>query len=472
VRCATLPTALATRVTTISGRVPASFRRIAFGLVLVFAALTLALLFWSNVHRLPEYVEAFCLHNARRIQEGLPLYVDPTVGANEYGEPPSRWFVGYAAPFAALLSLFPLEPMWGRSVCGVAFMATLLACARKDGQWSISSLACAGMVLVSFRVSQFAFSARPDSIALAFAGIAYARTLRLDRVDRFCAVGFGIAMLIKPNVLSLGASAMLWDIVRHRRISHTVPMLVTLLCGASVLHFVSGGMWLAHMKGGVGPSFSPELIVHNVLGSGPFVLFPALIALSTTSPRARIGVCVTVLFASLQFAKIGGAPNYWLEPCVACVAALSYTTRPMRMLETSLVYVHIAWNAPILWHTWVEEWSNRGVNNANLAGVRSLCGEGFIFSSDLGTEWALNRRIHVIPLELYLQRTPELEARWTEDFMKARCFVANTWPALNATVDMPFRVHYPQIANALLRDRFERVDSQGGIVVFRAKYNR
>jgi hypothetical protein len=451
----------------------ANSKHLVLGCIAVFAAVTLAFIVWQNPHRLPEYVEAFCLHNARRIKEGLPLYVDPTIGASEWGLPPSRWFVGYAAPYAALLSFAPLQAVWGRSLGMALFLGTLLYCARRNGEWSMWSLAGAGLVVVSFRISQYACSARPDPLALACAGIAYARTLRADRVDTLSAIGFGLAVLIKPNIVSLGAAAMLFDIVRHKRFLHLVPFGITLLTGACILHLVSHGEWLWHMKGGTAPSLSFARIGDQLRSSGPFVLVPVTLALLTSNIRAKAGVILAVTLAAFQFAKLGGAPNYWLESTVACVAALAWVERPRHigLLQSGLVFAHLAWNSPILVQDITDELRHRGIHEASLARIRLRCGEGFIFSSDLGVEWALNRRIHTTPLEVYLQRTPVLEKGWTDDIKAAKCFVVDTWPDLDAVVHTADRGDYPDAANAWLRD-FERIYSAGGVTVFGPREKR
>src|SRR5271165_5666254 len=86
--------------------------RWALGLLVVLGVLALSCLVWGIAQafvRPPDYAEGCVLFNAARIRSGLPLYVNPVVGAHEYGEPPARYFVAYTPLAAMWLSALPSE---------------------------------------------------------------------------------------------------------------------------------------------------------------------------------------------------------------------------------------------------------------------------------------------------------------------------------------------------------------------------
>src|SRR5437763_17084784 len=77
--------------------------------------------------RVPYWGEAEVVFDAQRLHAGLPIFVDPLVGAHEYGEPPSRWFVTYPPVWALVLALLPKGAMLlaSRVACTVAWLGSL-----------------------------------------------------------------------------------------------------------------------------------------------------------------------------------------------------------------------------------------------------------------------------------------------------------------------------------------------------------
>src|SRR5688500_578000 len=61
---------------------------------------------------------------ADRIRAGHPLFIDPAVGAHEYGEPPARYLVLYPPLWSAFLAIFP-SVVFARVVATLAWLGAL-----------------------------------------------------------------------------------------------------------------------------------------------------------------------------------------------------------------------------------------------------------------------------------------------------------------------------------------------------------
>src|SRR4051794_3355134 len=77
--------------------------------------------------RVPYWGEAEVLFEASRIRSGLPLFVDPLIGAADRGLPPSRWYVPYPPILSAAMSLVPGRAAMtvGRVIAAAAWFGLL-----------------------------------------------------------------------------------------------------------------------------------------------------------------------------------------------------------------------------------------------------------------------------------------------------------------------------------------------------------
>src|SRR6185295_15622009 len=154
-------------------------------------------------------VEGDILFEADRIHAGYPLWVDPAVGAHEYGEPSARYLVLYPPLWSALLSFFRSAVV----ARFIGFSAWLFVLAwpvvkappeRRNVAGAVALLAASIWVLMLYGAS-----GRPDSVAVLFAGIALERSARKGDVDWIAGCLFALAAWTKPNVIGAAPGAMI-----------------------------------------------------------------------------------------------------------------------------------------------------------------------------------------------------------------------------------------------------------------------
>jgi len=283
-----------------------------------------------------EYVEGCLLFDAARIRAHLPLYVDPLVGALEYGPPASRYYVPYTPAYAAVASLVPAgaAPVVLRAAGLGAWLALLVGLGararpsgaegdRVQGERRAAAWILAAYIAASQDFLHYAACARPDAAALVLAALALTRALSRGRVDPLSAAIFVAAAILKPNVVGLGTGAILADVARRR--ARAAPAVATALgiaaAWAAFSHWLSDGAWLVHLDRALALKVDASVFWFNVssyaLRAAPPVCAAAW-AIRRAEPGDAKGIARGAIAASaaltlIAVGKVGAAANHWME---------------------------------------------------------------------------------------------------------------------------------------------------------------
>jgi hypothetical protein len=419
----------------------------------VLGVITLGCVSWAIAQaftRPPDYPEGCILFNAARIRAGLPLYVDPIVGAREYGEPPARYFVAYTPLFAVALAAVPAASAlsFARLVGLIAWYGSLARCVATARPSCRRAAGLAALFVASiFLFARWSACAKPDAIALLLASWAFARALDQGHADARSGALFALAALVKPSVIGLALGTLAASLVfaRERRWRAILVASTVLFAVLAALQVASGGRALSHVGASVGLAFDARRLVEMVASRWPFVLglvVPAAVAgwQARRSPAGRIafaGLLASTLVASFGLGKFGSTINYLMEPSLASVVVLSRFPwrvplgRGARLVVAATVIVSFAWASNATVHSLADEVSSFGESAQALARIRTRCLDrpgAMVLSPDPGIEFTVNGRIHTHGLELWnevrLGRFPE--AMWADDVRSSavRCFVA------------------------------------------------
>jgi hypothetical protein len=422
---------------------------------------TVFVLSLSSPTRIPDYVEAFLLMCARRVSDGAPLYIDPLVGAHEYGPPPSRWYVGYALPFSAVLAYMPGGLMTMRLVCGATWVGLLGLLARGTPSARRSArvvglrlapvaLVGAFLIIATFRLSELAFAARPDVFAVALSTLSLRSALNRARVGMMHSAFLALAVCVKPSVWGLFAGVLVHQLVVAQPGSHArraaqlvAPALAVFGAFGAGLHVISGGAWLQHYRVALLLSFHWSQLLDALAHRVPFVAVPlALGALALWGARKRATVSLlaaaftgSLLVAMVGMGKTGAALNYMMEPLAISVLAIAVCApgatfpSPGRTFGLAVATgLQVAWLAPVVTFESFAILRCAKIQDRELHAAADVCdahGRGFALSSRPGVEWRLNGRIHIHPLEFQslidAGRYPA--AAMAIDASRASCFV-------------------------------------------------
>lgn len=430
-----------TRTSRSLSRGPVTLTRLALVLSGLAAAYVLFILLRTSALRLPGYVESFCLMNARRLKEGATLFVDPAVGAPEYGSPPSRWYVGYSLPYVLLIAPFPLDAVWGRSLSFLLLGTTLALASRTHGRsWRVEAVLCALVVLGAHRMMFMLLEVRPDALALLLATIAFRRALRKGGADALESVLFGVAFCVKPSVLALGAGTLLTTAVTRRSARPIAGAAAPVIAYVCMMQWMSGGLWLAHYRAGIalGYSFTGGCL-RGLAEVGPFIAAPVAIGVASVAaaprgPRACLaaGLCTSLLVGVAGLGKPGSAVNYLMEPAIAAVVVVAGMPPLLaRGWVAVACIVQVVWNVPVPLRAGVQPAAVLEAQRSALAAAKDRCeaasGEAgaFVLSNEQGAEWEVNGRIHALPFELSIEARRGRFA-WSlmdDDLARARCYV-------------------------------------------------
>ncbi len=383
---------------------------------------------WGTIGRpLTDSAEGGVLFEASRIHEGLRLYVDPLVGAFDYGPVPARFYVLYPPVMPWLVSLVPFlaAPIPLRAAGTLAWLGLLAwAAARAKPSCRRAAWTAAALVASVYAIAPFASSARPDSLAILLAGLALVRSVRLGRVDPWAAALFAIAPWIKPNVVGLAAGAILVDLLLRRRaalLSVFIAVAVTLVLFV-VLERASHGALLQHLRMSTGQPLSAVQWHDQLPGRLQFFGLPVLFAglcgwrgRRDAGVRLALGALVlSFAWALVSVAKIGSSACYWMESCVAAVVVVSRAPTPMLAGPSGALAVIAA----LVQALWIDVASVRSTYEAMTEEVpaqvriigeaRARCGARpgeIVLADDVGTELALNGRITAQPFQMtHLER--------------------------------------------------------------------
>ncbi|WP_394823123.1 hypothetical protein [Pendulispora albinea] len=439
-------------------------------------------------HRVLLYGEAEPLHEAVRLQAKLPLYTDPVAGAFDQGPFPVRAYVVYLPIWSWVLSLAPGGSlvMAAQGIAGLTWFGTLAALAAtarpssRPGGWVAA--AWAGGIWV---VTLFATCGRPDSVAVALAGYAFARGVRAGRLDARSGVLFALAFWLKPNVLGLALGAGVAELLQapRRAMRALAAGLVVSVVVVLGLRYVSEGQWWAHLTRtldqGMDLAFWWDQVSRRLLFA-----FPAIAALGvawaqrkTESGRIALGgLAVGLAWAVFALGKRGSASNYWMEPAMGAVAVVS-SLRPVELAPRAKV----AFSAALFFHAiWLlaataigvlEAFEKEPQRVALLERARATCIErpGDIVLGDRpGIEFAIDGHIVTTPFATqHLARIGRFPVQtWAGDVRRreARCIVVE-----GGVLDSPAPGLFPPEVHAALRERFVFAEAAGGFRLYRAK---
>jgi hypothetical protein len=438
-----------------SSRVPNLVARfgwlLAAAAVVVAAAAVFAWAFWTLPFRPPEPVEAEALFDAARLRAHLPLYVDPLVGAREYGLPPSRYYVLYPPVWAWLVSLLPaasatiLARLIGSAAwlgLFVAIVATAPKAHRRATAWG--ALAVTGL----YTLVIFGCSARPDALAVAFAGIALLRAVRRETLGVLEGALFALGAWTKPNVFGIAAGVLLGFLVLRPRAAWRPALggAAVSLGVAGLLTALTGRAWIDHLLRATGQPVAWVLWKEQLTLRLPFFALPIAYVVWCAWPRrgelavrlSLAGLASTTAWTLLSLAKIGSASVYWMEPSVAGVTLLSIVGA--RLPQTSLALPHVAfatlaavqsfWTSVASIRSVAEGFARERAHADLLAGARAACGvppDAFVAADQPGPEFVLNGRIMTTPFQMtHLARRGKFPLElWQGDLASVRCVVVD-----------------------------------------------
>jgi hypothetical protein len=408
----------------LSVNLPRSFLRLAAVVLAVASAATIAGAV-ANLHLRPlDGVEGDLLFEASRIRAGLALYTDPSVGATDYGVVPARYYVLYPPLWASFLSLWPVA--WAASAGRIAssflwwgslgWLAASATGSCRQPAW-LAALFVGGV----YALAEFGGSARPDAAAIAVACAALERSVRRGDVDALAGALFGLAAWTKPNVVGMGAGAVLsclWIAPRASLRAIAGASGVGLLV-AIPLHRISSGTWLEHLLAATGQPLRGRLFVHHIEARAQFFFgflgLAGVFAWKESRHRERPGAAIalgallgSVAWAFLTFAKVGSAANYWMEPCVAAAIVFARVPPPT-LSRRALLALAVAVPFQAIWmgvgsiRATVESIESNRARSRLLEGARALCGaapDRLVVGDEPGIEMALDGRLvaHAFPL--------------------------------------------------------------------------
>lgn len=377
----------------------------------------------ANVHYRPlDGVEGEMLFEASRIRSGLALYTDPLQGALDYGTYPSRFWVLYLPFFPSLLALAPLKTAvyWARLANLLAYLGLICLIVRQYGVRRMSSvLAMASALIGGYWITLYATSGRPDGVAVTIAGFALLRCVRQGRVDPLVAALFAIAALIKPNVVGLGAGALLMDMgVQRIHAWRNVATVVGVILLAAIGTVVWGGhLGWEHLKLSTLQPFSVALWKQRIAWTlpfhAPFVCAGGLCAWRAYRTRraaadglllAAIGA--STLFCCVSLGKTGSAANYWIEPCLGAFMALCIHAESLRAWAQEQPAVPVLGMMWLLYqagyalpHAWSDLRNNPRVYS-ELQKIRAALPAGqVVLAREPGLELMINSRVLSTPFQ-------------------------------------------------------------------------
>lgn len=454
-----------------------------------------------------DTVEGEVLFEAERIRRGLPLYVDPTMGAFDYGPVPARYYVLYPPVWSWLLSHVPayLAAPVARVFDVVAWFG-LLAWIAARAAAGCRSTAAVGAAFVGgvYTLTLFAVTGRPDALAVLLAGLALERSVRKGRIDVPAGMMFALAPFVKPNVVGLAAGAFLVHVTvavraqwqgleagRGHRLAPLVAALGTASGMALALHVASGGAWVGHLLRSTAQPLSFPLWRDQVASRTTFLGAPfAFAAWCGWRRRAEPGVRLALgaLGASVGWAvfalgKIGSAGNYCIEPALAALVLIAHAHVPPVRKRGALALAALAlgqalWDGVASVRSSYEELVTRfPAEQRALSHARLACSAGagdVILGDETGIELSLDGRIvatpfqmthlarrDLYPTDLWIAdvRRPEVVGVVMEDDLLERPL---------SEVSLEHDRFGPEL-RAVLRERFELAETNGDWRTYRLR---
>jgi len=465
----------------------------AAALLTLLAALVYA--FGTVAVRPLDIVEGEILFEAQRLRNHFPLYVDPALGARDYGAVPSRYHVLYTPLWPFVLAQVPerLAAIGARLTSGVAWFGLLrVTVGEAPAHRRKATLFAAAFAGGTFMLARHCATASADVVAVVLAGAAVLRSARRGRVDAISGAFFALGAWTKPNVIGLAAGALLHEMIVGRARSAKPLGAAVLVSGALALWTdrLSGGVWLTHL---VSSTMQPAIFARGfdqIVPRFPFLGAPHLFAAycgfrARSEPRVRF--LLAVLFASLAWtmlamAKLGSATNYWLEPSFAAVLLMAHAPIPrmgatvapvLRWLAALAALVVLGLNAQACLRATREARVRRDA----IGRVRARCGAApsdLVLAEHPGLEMMLDGRVIETPFQMtHLVRQGRYPIElWRSDVAapEIRCFVTENdlleRPLSEVSVDEDR--FGPEMRAALIA-RFELVARDDVYWVYRAR---
>jgi hypothetical protein len=465
---------------------------VAAALLALLAALVYA--FGTLAVRPLDIVEGEILFEAQRLRNHLPLYVDPALGARDYGAVPSRYHVLYTPLWPFVLALVPerLAAIGARLTTGVAWFGLLgVTVGEAPAHRRKATLFAAAFAGGTFMLARHCATASADVVAVVLAAAAVFRSVRLGRVDALSGALFALGAWTKPNVIGLAAGALLHEMIvgRARSVSPLGAALVVSGVLALWTDRLSGGVWLTHLASSTMQPATFARGLEQIVPRFPFLGAPHLFAAyfgfrARSEPRVRFLLAVlsaSLVWTMIGMAKLGSATNYWLEPSFAAVLLMAHAPIPRmggvapaaRWLAALAALVVLGLNAQAcLWAT-----REARVRRDAIGRVRARCGAALsdlVLAEHPGLEMMLDGRMIETPFQmthLLRQGRYPLEL-WKSDVAapEVRCLVTESdlleRPLSEVNVDED---RFGPEMRAALVARFELVARDGGYWIYRAR---
>jgi hypothetical protein len=438
-------------------------------------------------------VEGEIVFEAIRLREKRALYIDPIVGDLSYGAPATRYFVLYPPLMSALVSLVPSgdvpgQTMFVRSLSLSAWICAVAAIARLRASGAPRARAftwvCASFVLGSYALDLYGASGRPDALALFLAATALARAAGKGKVDALAGALFALAAFVKPNVVGLGAGAIVASIIieKRRALPGVLGLVGTAGVIACILHVESGGLFVPHLLASTAQHGSLSLWLDQMASRLPFFLAPLALAAAVgvrhrKDPSTFIGLCALVssfAWAIVSLAKIGSASNYWMEPCLAALCIVARAPSLDLGRATPLAAVVLAIQAPYdgvaTARSSVEGIARASEQRRVIDELRASC--RLSMADEPGMELELDGRVLDTPFQFAHRADPALENAWAKDVdaPSLTCLVVGG-DELERTAAEFDELHdrfTPKLKKSL-RARFALEKTDAGLSIYRAR---
>lgn len=468
-------------------------RRIFFGIAaMVVGASLLATIAWVVVTlgvRPLDGVEGDVLFEADRIRAGHPLYVDPAIGAHEYGEPPARYLVLYPPLWSAFLAIFP-SVVFARVVSALAWFGSLAWIVRnapRERRMHAGALAvlCASIWVLAL----YGASGRPDAVAILLSALALERSARKGDVDATAGVLFALAAFVKPNVIGAAPGAVVMAFLATRRLHGFVAAVVTSAVVSAILHVASGGRFLHHLLASTGQGADGALFVEQLVHRVPFFVLPIAFAFGAglgarKDPGVRIALgalATSSVWALASGAKIGSASNYFLEPMICALVVMARADLPA-FARTGLALpiaclVQALWTGIASVKSATHEIALSFQRADAIAKTRVTCGAGtedVILADEPGIERMLNGRVVATPFQsTHLARRGRFDlGAWIADVKRpeVKCLYMQD-DLLDRPLDRISIAHdrFGIELRRVLRERFVLVAHDEGYRIYRAR---
>jgi hypothetical protein len=431
--------------------------------------------------------EAMLLFTADRVRAGLPLFVDPLVGAFDYGPVPSRFYALYTPLWPAAVAAVPAAAAraTARLVASACWFGSLAAVARRAP--ARTRLACctfAGFAGGSYFLLRSAAVAAPDASAAALATWGLMRVVRRGRLDSLASCLFVAAALVKPNVFGMGAGVLCTHLAAGRRaigwawLAPIVAAAALLGLSVSAFQLASQGAWFAHLLGASAQEIRLTRWLTQVPSRLPFLGLPQVLAgvaavrFGRANRFALAALATSTAWTTFSMAKSGSTTNYWFEPTLAALAVLATTeprssgvrdtdpfARAVSIGASALAVVSATVALPAIAR------ANRSAYRVAraLVEVRTACARGpgeMTVAPDPGIEYELTARLAVAAVEI------------TSDLRRGH-FPLGLWSADLALPQVRWFVTWgPVLDRALPKDEEGRKETGAFLVELRPQIDR